>query len=63
MKRRVCVSGAVIFYESVPLTWSVTVREEYSVFVERMPRGIFGFNTQEVRGRCRKLHTEQCRNF
>ena len=49
-KRKVCVSGGVIFYKSFLLNWPVTLRKEYSVFARSILRGISGFNRQEVRG-------------
>jgi hypothetical protein len=46
-------------------TWSLTLREEYSlrVFENRMIRKIFGPKNDEVTGEWRKLHNEQLRDL
>jgi hypothetical protein len=40
-------------------TWSLTLREEHSVFENRMLRRIFGPTSDEVTGGWRKLHNEE----
>jgi hypothetical protein len=42
-------------------TWSLTLREErrLSVFENRVLRGIFGYNIDEVIGEWGKLHNEE----
>jgi hypothetical protein len=46
-------------------TWSVTLREEHGlrVFENRVLRGIFGPERDEVTGDWRKLHNEQLHNL
>ena len=46
-------------------TWSLTLREEHRlrVFVNRVPRNIFGPEWHEVTGQWRKLHIEEFKNL
>jgi hypothetical protein len=53
----------VVLYECE--TWSLTVREEYTlrVFESRMLRRIFGLKRDRVTGGWRKLHNEELHNL
>jgi hypothetical protein len=46
-------------------TWSLTLKEEHRlrVFEDRVLRRIFGPKTDDVTGRCRKLHNEELHNL
>jgi hypothetical protein len=46
-------------------TWSLTLREEHRlrVFENKVLRRIFGPETDEMTGVCRKLHNEELHNF